>query len=111
MPNELQILQVHFGRNHSTKKYPGNSNNRKELEQHLTQCDIFVCDNIGCRNFFLTESAIRKQNQKEHKKNAPEHYCRFYWEYNAKDKSEIEFGLMTRIFKYDTLHTMSKRTT
>ena len=54
------------------------------------ECEIFICDNSGCRKTFLTESEMREHIREEHKKNAPEHYCWFYWEYNAKDKSEME---------------------
>ena len=61
MANELQTLQVHFGKNHSAKKTCGLCdkvfNNSKELEQHLIHCEIFVCDNSGCRKTFLTFSS------------------------------------------------------
>ena len=106
MANEPQTLQVHFGRVHSATKNCGlcdkDFDNSKELEKHLTECEIFVCDNSGCKKTFLTQSEIREHILEEHKKNGPEHYSWFYWEYNSKDKSEFEVSKKyTRIWPKD----------
>ena len=96
MANEPQTLQVHFGMEHSTKKQCGlcdkEFTSKKELETHLTICEIFVCDNSGCRDTFLSDSEVREHIRNIHKKNAPEHYSWFYWIYDSKDKSEIEIN-------------------
>ena len=106
MANEPQTLQVHFGKNHSAMKNCGlcdkDFKSNKELDKHLTECEIFVCDNNGCRKMCLSKSEIRERIKEEHKKNAPEHYCWFYWEYNSKDKSEFEvFKKYVRIWPKD----------
>ena len=96
MANEPQTLQVHFGMEHSTKKQCGlcdkEFDDKQGLETHLTQCEIFVCDNSGCRDTFLSDYEMREHIKEIHKKNAPEHYSWYYWIYDSKDISAIEIN-------------------
>ena len=59
MANEVQTLHVHFGINHSIKKQCGlcdkNFENSKLLEDHHSECEIFLCSNSGCKDSFEKE--------------------------------------------------------
>ena len=94
MANEPQTLHVHFGKLHSVKKLCGlcdrTFENSEQLDEHLLQCEIFVCSNSGCRDTFEKLSDIRGHIKKEHRSNSPEHYQFSYWIFNSKDKSDTE---------------------
>ena len=53
LASEPHTLQVHFGKNHSTKKHCGLCDkefiNLEELEKHLAYCEVYVCSNSGCK--------------------------------------------------------------
>ena len=74
-------------------------NNSKQLEDHLSQCESFVCDNSGCGNAFKNVAAIREHISEMHRKNSPAHYQFSYYIINAKDKSEKEVSK-----KYQTIY-------
>ena len=71
MANEPQTLHVHFGKLHSVNKLCGlcdrNFKTSEQLDEHLLQCEIFVCSNSGCRENFKNPSFIREQIQKEYR--------------------------------------------
>ena len=94
MANEVQTLHVHFGVKHSHKKQCGlcdkEFDNSKLLDDHLSQCEVFICSNSGCRESFENLTAIKEHIDSKHKQNSPEHYQFSYWNINAKDKSETE---------------------
>ena len=94
MANEEQTLHVHFGREHAKKKQCGlcdkDFNDSKQLDDHLSKCEIFVCGNSGCRDSFEELSDIREHIKEEHRKNSPAHYQFSYWVMHAKDRSDNE---------------------
>ena len=89
-------LHVHFGLRHSTTKQCGlcdkEFTNAQLLNDHLTECEIFVCNNSGCREMFMNLSEMREHIKEEHAKDAPAHYQFHYWIYNSKDRSESEIS-------------------
>ena len=96
MANEPETLNVHFGTKHSTKKQCGlcdkNFKSFETLDDHLSQCEIFMCSNSGCRDYFVKLTEVREHIQNEHRKNSPEHYSFSYWIIHAKDKSAMEIN-------------------
>ena len=42
--------------------------NKKDLEKHLTLCEIFVSDNSGSKDTFLSDSEEREHIREIHKK-------------------------------------------
>ena len=94
MANEEQTLHVHFGRNHSVKKQCGLCDNDfqtyKLLDDHLSQCEIFMCSNSGCRKTFEEYARMKEHINGEHRKNSPVQYQFSYWIINSKDKREQE---------------------
>ena len=87
MANETETLQVHFEAKHSEKNNCGlcdkEFENNSMLDEHLLQCEIYMCSNSGCRETFSNLPAI-----KHHRKNTPAHYTFSYWIFNSKDISE-----------------------
>ena len=96
MANEVQTLHVHFGISHTIKKQCGLCDkyfeNAKLLEDHLSQCEIFLCSNSGCKDSFDDFDAMKEHISAEHKTNSPAHYQFSYWILNAKDRSEKELS-------------------
>ena len=96
MAKEEQTLHVHFGRKHSVKKQCGlcdrDFNDSEQLDAHLTQCEIFVCCNSGCKKTFEKLPEMKNHIEEEHKKDSPAHYSFPYYIFNAKDKSEKEIS-------------------
>ena len=94
MANEISTLQVHFGTNHSVKKQCGlcdrDFGDLKQLDTHLTQCEIFMCSNSGCRDTFENITDMKTHINEKHRKDSPAHYTFSYWILNAQDKSEKE---------------------
>ena len=94
MANEVQTLQVHFGINHSVQKQCGlcdkDFDNSKLLDDHLSECEIFMCSNSGCNEYFETMAEMKEHINNKHRSNSPAHYSFCYWILNSKDKSEKE---------------------
>ena len=94
MANEAETLNVHFGRKHSQKQECGlcdkTFENSEDLEYHLTECEIFMCSNSGCRDYFKTLEKLKDHISEHHRKNSPAHYSFSYWIVDAKDRSEKE---------------------
>ena len=44
------------------------------LAAHLTKCEVFMCANSGCRDYFITLETIKEHINEHHRKNAPAHY-------------------------------------
>ena len=103
MANEVQTLHVHFGVEHSIKKLCGlcdkEFSNSQLLDDHLSECQIFVCSNSGCSKLFETLTPLKEHIKEEHKKGSPAHYQFSYWKYSAQDKSEKEINK-----KYHTIY-------
>ena len=68
MANEVETLHVHFGRKHSNKKQCGlcdkTFETSKQLDDHLSNCDIYMCDNSGCRETFLKLDKYERSHPK-----------------------------------------------
>ena len=64
--------------------------NSQLLDDHLSECEIFVCSNSGCNKLFETLTSLKEHIKEEHQKGSPAHYQFSYWIYSAKDKSEKE---------------------
>ena len=96
MANESETLQVHFGAKHSERKHCGlcdkEFENNSMLDEHLLQCEIYMCSNSGCRETFSDLPAIKHHISSEHRKNTPAHYTFSYWIVNSKDISEKEIN-------------------
>ena len=96
MANEVQSLHLHFGTKHSIKKQCGLCDkyfeNSKHLEHHLSECEIFVCSNSGCKDSFEKLDAMKTHIINEHKENSPPHYQFSYWIFNSKDRSKKEIS-------------------
>ena len=94
MANEPETLNVHFGRKHSPKQQCGlcdkSYENSDDLEKHLNECEIFMCSNSGCRDYFKTLVEMKEHISEHHRKNSPAHYSFSYWIVDTKDKSEKE---------------------
>ena len=103
MANQVETLHVHFGIHHSDKKQCGlcdkDFNTSKQLEDHQTKCQIFMCSNSNCRDTFETLEEMKKHINDEHRKTSPAHYQFSYWILNTKDKSEKEVSK-----KYHTIY-------
>ena len=94
MANEKKTIHVHFGKNHTDKKQCGlcdeNFETSKLLDDHLSNCEVFMCDNSGCRETYVNLTNMKNHIQNKHRKNAPSHYSFSYWIINSKDRSENE---------------------
>lgn len=103
MANQVETLHVHFGIHHSDKKQCGlcdkDFNTSKQLEDHQTKCQIFMCSNSNCRDTFETLEEMKEHINDEHRKTSPAHYQFSYWILNTKDKSEKEVSK-----KYHTIY-------
>ena len=73
MANEVETLDVHFGKKHSDKNQCGlcdkTFDTSKLLDDHLTQCKICMCSKSGCRESFGKLADMRKHISNEHRKN------------------------------------------
>ena len=94
MANDPHTFHVHFGMYHANKKACGlcdkTFKNIEELKEHLRKCEIFVCDNSGCREIFHSASTVRDHIKENHRKGSPEHYSFSYYICHSKDQSEKE---------------------
>ena len=96
MANEVETINVHFGRKHSNKNQCGLCDKNFEtstiLNEHLTQCELFMCTNSGCRETFGTLIEMKDHINSEHRKNSPAHYSFSYCIVDSKDRSEKEIN-------------------
>ena len=96
MANEIETLDVHFGKKHTNNFQCGLCDKTFEtsiiLNEHLTQCEIFMCSNSGCRETFETLIEMKAHINSEHRKNSPAHYSFSYWIVDSKDRSEKEIN-------------------
>ena len=94
MAHEVETLNVHFGSKHTEKKQCGlcdeNFESSEDLANHLSKCEILMCANSGCRDYFLTMKDLKDHINENHRKNAPAHYTFSYWIVDSKDKCEKE---------------------
>ena len=94
MASEPITLQVHFGINHSLPKQCGlcdeNFKTSPELQDHLSQCEIFVCSNSHCKDTFDNLTAMKEHTNEEHRNGSPAHYSFSYFKCHSKDISEKE---------------------
>ena len=67
-----------------------NFDNSKLLDDHLSECEIFMCSNSGCNEYFETMAEMKEHINNKHRSNSPAHYSFCYWILNSKDKSEKE---------------------
>ena len=65
-------------------------NNSDQVEEHLNQCEIYVCSNSHCRDVFEDISTMKDHIQEEHRKNSPSHYSFSYYICHSKNKTEKE---------------------
>ena len=94
MANEVETLNIHFGKKHTEKPQCGLCDKTFEslslLENHQIKCEIFMCSNSGCRDYFEDLKEMKKHINEHHRKDAPAHYSFSYWIVDSKDKSEKE---------------------
>ena len=94
MANDPHTFHVHFGRKHTPKKTCGlcdkELKSAEDLKVHLSKCEVFVCDNSGCREVFENSSTVKDHIKEEHKKGSPEHYTFSYYICHSKNQSEKE---------------------
>ena len=92
LANETETLNVHFGIKHTNKCGLCDKifENSASLIEHLTTCEIFMCANSGCRDYFGKLTEIKEHISETHQKGSPAHYTFSYWLVNAKDRSENE---------------------
>ena len=55
MANDPHTFHVHFGLHHALKKTCGlcdkEFHNSEDLKEHLSKCEVFVCDIVGVEKF------------------------------------------------------------
>ena len=94
MANEIETLDVHFGRKHSDKKQCGlcdkTFGSSKDLDNHLSKCEIYMCSNSGCKKMFEQVNDMKEHINTEHKQKSPAHYSFHYWYIHAKNNCENE---------------------
>ena len=94
MANEVETLNIHFGKTHTEKPQCGLCDKFFEssegLSKHLLKCEILMCANSGCRDYFTTITEMKNHISEHHKKNAPVHYTFSYWIVDSKDITEKE---------------------
>ena len=94
LANEVETLNVHFRIKHTNKC--GLCDKMFEssaiLVKHLTECEIFMCANSGCRDYFGKLTEMKEHISEKHRKDSPAHYTFSYWIVNAKDRSEKEIA-------------------
>ena len=70
MSQKLEIFTLE--KNHSTKKQCGlcdrNFVSSKTLDDHLSKCEIFMCSNSVCRDYFEKVTEIKEHILNEHRK-------------------------------------------
>ena len=64
--------------------------NSEDLKEHLSKCEIYVCDNSGCKKVFDNSTTVKEHIKEMHKKGSPEHYSFSYYICHSKDPSEKE---------------------
>ena len=94
----------------------------KQLEDHQTKCEIFMCSNSHCRDTFKTLEGMKEHINNDHRKTSPAHYQFSYWICMPKTKvkkkstkSTTQFILKTgKIWSgtqnYNTVFTSNKFT-
>ena len=92
LANEVETLNVHFGIKHTNKCGLCDKifESSALLITHLTKCEIFMCSNSGCRDYFEKLTEMKEHISEAHRKNSPAHYSFSYCIVNAKDRSEKE---------------------
>ena len=61
----------------------------KDLDNQLSQCEIFVCTNTsGCKQMFEQLCEMKEHINTEHKQKSPAHYSFCYWNIHAKNNCE-----------------------
>ena len=60
----------------------------EKLDDHLSQYEIFMCSNSGCRDYFEKLTEIIEHIQNKHRKKSPPHYSFSYWIIHATDRSD-----------------------
>ena len=94
MANEVETLNVHFGIKHSQKSQCGLCDkvfeNSASLATHLTKCNIFMCANSSCGDYFETLTEMKDHINEHHRENAPAHYTFSYWVVDSKGRSKKE---------------------
>ena len=64
MANDPHTFHVHFGIHHTVKKTCGlcdkEYKNAEDLKEHLSKCEIYVCDNSGCKEVFENSTTVEK---------------------------------------------------
>ena len=92
LAHEIETLNVHFGLKHTNKCGLCDKifKTSAEVIEHLTKCEIFMCANSGCREYFENLPEMKEHISDKHKKDSPAHYSFSYWIINAKDRSEKE---------------------
>ena len=92
LANEAETLNVHFGIKQTNKCGLCDNffENSAILIEHLTNYEIFMCANSGCRDYFEKLTNNKEHISEKHRKGSPEHYTFSYWIVNAKDRSENE---------------------
>ena len=79
-------MEVHMGKNHSDKFECGlcewEANSLENLETHLNTCEMFQCDNNGCKKRFRLI-----KDMKEHIKEAHKEYGNGYLDHLKLDRN------------------------
>ena len=78
MANKVETPNVHFGRKHTEKPQCGLCDKTFEspghLANHQIKCEIFMCANSGCRDYFKVLKEMKTNINEHHRKDAPAHY-------------------------------------
>ena len=94
MANDPHTFHAHFGIHHTVKKTCGlckkEFKNSEDLKEHLSKCEIYVCDNSGCKEVFENSTKVKEHIKEMHKKGSPEHYSFSYYICHSKDQCEKE---------------------
>ena len=94
MANEVETLDVHFGRKHTSKKQCGlcdkTFGSSIDLDNHLSNCEIYMCSNSGCKQMCEQLNDMKEHINTEHKQKSPAHYSFHYWNIHAKNNCENE---------------------
>ena len=92
MANEVETLNVHFGRKQTNKKQCGLCDkpfqSSKDLDKHISHCEVFMCSNSGCKDMFEKLGDMKEHINTEHRQKSPAHYSFCYWNMHAKNKCE-----------------------
>ena len=91
LSQEIETMNVHYSREHGNNQCglcDKNFKTRKDLDEHLSKCEIFLCSK--CKTYFQDLEKMKEHIIEKYGKYEPSSYSWHYIRIHAQDKCENE---------------------